>query len=112
LKEKLKNLKLRLKEWNKEEYGEMDDLTSKLVEDIAELDARGEEVSLNDVEVSIRKEKFGSLWWLLRAKDSMLVQRSRSKWLKEGDTNTKYFHNCIKKRANRNHVMTLKVEGG
>jgi len=112
LKEKLKILKLRLKDWNREEYGGMEDRIVKLVEEIAELDVRGEEVLLTDVEVILRKEKFGSLWRLLRAKDSMLVQRSGSKWLKEGDANTKYFHKCIKGRVSRNHITALKVDGG
>jgi len=41
LKEKLKRLKIRLKDWNKEEYGGMEDRVSSLIEEIAELDARG-----------------------------------------------------------------------
>jgi hypothetical protein len=111
LKEKLKKLKLRLKEWNTEEYGGMEDRITKLVEEIAEVDARSEMGVLGDADVQIRKAKFEDLWRLLRAKDSLMVQRSRSKWLKEGDANTKYFHNCVKGRASRNHVKALFVEG-
>jgi len=111
LKEKLKKLEILLKEWNKEEYGGMEDKIIKLVEEIAEVDVRSEVGALGEVEVQLRKDKFESLWRLLRAKDSLIVQRSRSKWLKEGDANTKYFHNCVKGRASRNQIKALFVEG-
>ena len=39
------------------------------------------------------------------------MQRSRYKWMKEGDANTKYFNHCIKGRAKRNHIKALKVRG-
>jgi len=112
LKEKLKNLKIRLKAWNKEEYGGMEDRVHMLVEEIAELDGRGEVGLLSELEVQLRKDKFGNLLRLLRAKDSLMVQRSRSRWLKEGDANTKFFHNCVKGRVSRNHVSVLLVDGG
>jgi len=38
-----------------------------------------------------------------------MVQRSRSKWCKEGDANTKFFHNCVKGRNSRNAIKASKV---
>jgi len=35
----------------------------------------------------------------------------RSKWLKEGDTNSKYFHRCVKARASRNSLKAINVNG-
>jgi hypothetical protein len=79
--------------------------------DIKDLDARGELVGLSSIEVESRKEKIASLWNLLRSKEALLFQRSRSKWLKEGDANTKFFHNSVKMRAKSNSITALKVDG-
>jgi len=111
LKEKLKLLKSRLKEWNKAEYGGMEVQITKLKEEIEELDIRGEGSLLDEDEVWSRKEKFSNLWRLLRAKDALVVQRSRVRWLKEGDANTKIFHNCMKARSCSNSVRALYVNG-
>ncbi|WJX46635.1 beta-amyrin 28-monooxygenase [Trifolium repens] len=42
----------------------------------------------------------------------MAFQRSRSKWLKEGDLNSKFFHNCIKSRLRRNMLVALRTQHG
>jgi hypothetical protein len=60
LKEKLKGLKLRIKAWNTEEYGGLDNRIGKLIVDIKDLDVRGKLVGLNDQEVALRKASFGA----------------------------------------------------
>lgn len=109
LKEKLKGLKFIIKEWHKGVYGDMEASVSKRVEDILELDVRGEEVGLSEEEVELRKSLFRDLWRLLRAKDSNMVQRARSKLFKEGDTNSKNFHKCVKIRNSGNSIKALRV---
>jgi hypothetical protein len=47
----------------------------------------------------------------LKSKDSQMFQRSRAKWLKEGDENTGYFHACVKTRRNLIRIVALKVDG-
>jgi len=110
--EKLKALKARVKEWHKGEYGDMEARIVKMVEDIHALDVRGEEVGLSGEEVQRRKSLFGDLWKILKAKDANMVQRARSRWLKNGDANTKYFHKCVKLRCSRNSIKALKVGDG
>lgn len=90
LKTKLKNLKLRLREWNRAEYGGMEEGVERLEDDIKELDEKGEEVGLEEEEIASRKSKFSDLWKILRAKDASIVQRSRARWMKDGDANSKY----------------------
>jgi hypothetical protein len=63
-----------------------------LVEDIKVKDLKGEEGTLSAGDVEIRKKFFSDLWRLLKSKELMVVQRSRSRWLREGDANTCYFH--------------------
>lgn len=109
LKEKLKRLKFIIKEWHKGEYGDMETKNEKLVEDISVFDVRGEEVGLNGEEIQHRKALFGDLWRILKAKDANMVQRARSRWIKNGDANSNYFHKCVKLRHSRNAIKALRL---
>jgi exonuclease III len=109
LKEKLRGLKARLKEWHIGEYGSLENRIKKVVEDIIELDVRGENVGLSIVEVSRRKELFVDFWKLQKIREATLFQRSRSKWLRFGDSNSKFFHGCVVARSKRNNMVALKV---
>jgi hypothetical protein len=109
LKEKLKGLKGVIKAWNKEVYGALDTKIRILVEDIKDVDVEGELVTLSEEEVSNRKKNFADLWHLLKSKESMIIQRSRAWWLKEGDANTSYFHKCLKARGSCNFIRSHQV---
>jgi hypothetical protein len=108
LKEKLKRLKGALKKWNKEVYGNVDSKIAALVGEIEELDLKGELCRLSVDDLLMRKGKFNQLWLLLKSKDSLEFQRSRSRWLKEGDANTGFFHACVKSRRRSNALVALK----
>jgi hypothetical protein len=109
LKEKLKALKFRLKEWHKEEYGKVENRIAKIVEDIEELDIRGESTGLSSQEVLLRKDLFVDFWKLQKIREASIFQRLKSKWLRQGDENSKYFHSCVVSRSKRNSIMALKV---
>ena len=47
-----------------------------------------------------------------KAEESFYAQKSRIKWLKEGDSNTPFFHNSDKSRFNRNKLVSLTKEDG
>jgi len=49
------------------------------------------------------------LWKYQVMKESMLAQKSRSKWLKEGDHNSRYFHAAINKRRRNNCLKGIFV---
>lgn len=77
----------------------MDTKIRDLVDSIKALDIKGEEVGLSRDEMKIRKDNFSQLRVLLKSKDSLVFQRSWSRWLKAGNANTRYFHVCIKARG-------------
>lgn len=39
-------------------------------------------------------------------------QRARKQWLQAGDINTAFFHQCSKRRRNRNHIEKIVDEEG
>jgi hypothetical protein len=83
-----------------------------LVVEIKDMDIRGELMGLTSQEVEDRKLKFSTLWKYLRSKEVIMFQRSRSNWLKEGDTNTKFFHGSVKARSKRNQLLAIRGEEG
>jgi hypothetical protein len=112
LKDKLRSLKVKLREWNKANYGAVDTKILLLVEEIKAKDLKGEEGSLSDSDVVLRKQHFLELWHLLKSKEGSLLQRSRSRWLREGDANSTYFHNLMKGRSKSNKIRALELQSG
>jgi hypothetical protein len=110
--EKLKAVKEALKKWNVETYGVLEKKILLLVTSIHDLEVMAEVRELSSEERLVWKQKCEQLWTLLRSKDCLEYQKSKAKWLKEGDTNSKYFHACVKGRKRINSIMALKKEGG
>jgi hypothetical protein len=112
LKERLKHLKGVIKEWNAVTFGEAENKKKLLTKGILVLDLKSEVSGLEEAEVVERKRLFEELWVLLKKIDALTYQRSRSKWLKEGDSNSRFFHNCIKARKRRNNLNVLRTPRG
>jgi hypothetical protein len=73
LKEKLKGLKGKIKEWRKVEYGSMEEWVDKLIGEIKDINEKGENLTLEDSEIVSHKDKFEELWRLLKAKDAKIL---------------------------------------
>ncbi|GKV15742.1 hypothetical protein SLEP1_g26499 [Rubroshorea leprosula] len=111
LKEKLKMLKKELKAWNKEVFGVIDRNMDAAREEIKQLDEKEENEGLTSMEIDKRKENFHKFMEWSKAKDNILFQKSRQRWLKEGDANTKFFHGCIVNRRKQNEIIGLYNNG-
>ncbi|KAK2372487.1 hypothetical protein QL285_073613 [Trifolium repens] len=112
LKERLKGLKGVIKAWSKEVYGKPEEKKNSLVDQINALDLKSVSIDLSLEEVARRKLLFDELWVVLKCIDASIFQRSRSKWLREGDSNTKYFHACVKGRRRTNTISALNTPLG
>ncbi|KAE8716021.1 RING finger protein [Hibiscus syriacus] len=55
--------------------------------------------------------EFKELWRLLRIEESIWCQKSRSRWIKNGDRNTRFFHLSALKRSRVNCIHTLNING-
>ncbi|XP_074292882.1 uncharacterized protein LOC141619762 [Silene latifolia] len=103
----LKGLKCHLKKLNKDQYGDIINLTH-----VAELshqqyhemlvgDPLNEELCQNEKVCAKEVEE------LRKAMDQFLSQKAKCDWLRYGDDNTSYFHACIKRRRAKNRVFKI-----
>ncbi|XP_058779060.1 uncharacterized protein LOC131653017 [Vicia villosa] len=114
LKEKLFRLKNRIKWWNKEVFGKIELEIEEGARDINFGDDRLE-VEAEDLHPEIikgRKEATSRFWTRLRLRENMIVQKSRLRWLKEGDSNSGLFHKVMKDNRNHNHIGPINSSRG
>lgn len=48
----------------------------------------------------------------MRDEESLLMQKAKVEWMKDGDRNTKFFHKIIKGRQHRSRIMNICDENG
>lgn len=48
----------------------------------------------------------------LNMQDSMLKQKTKLQWFKDGDKNTKYFHSVLRSRRRRLHIQRIRNHRG
>lgn len=111
VKEKLKLLKEDLKKWNTEVFGSLDHKIDKLKLNIQELDLYDEVFGLEEEEVIKRKEATTDLFRSLKQRNSLLAQKAKIRWLKEGDVNSKFFHRAINFRRKGNGIAVMLLDG-
>jgi hypothetical protein len=95
-----------LRKWNKEVFGILDLNIDKTMKDLNDIEGLlGGDVV--DVEMTRREGLNKEFWRQLHLKESLLKQKSRIRWVKEGDSNSKYFPESIKTRRRRNQLVAL-----
>ncbi|XP_071689016.1 uncharacterized protein [Rutidosis leptorrhynchoides] len=109
--DKLKNVKFALKEWSKVTYGsidvEIEDLKKKSID--WELKAENRALTNDEIDMWLDCRKK----WIDKEKiiTNMAKQKSRAKWIHDGDENSKYFHSMIKRRHSKRNIRGLNING-
>ena len=111
LKEKLKRLKSDLKVWNRDVFGNIHTRKKNILEAIKDLDDQNCVGSLSDCDRVKRYELICDLWEIDKKLDSLMCQKARIKWLKNGDSCTKFYHSTLRWRRLRNEVKGVEVGG-
>ncbi|KAL8542624.1 hypothetical protein ACS0TY_003487 [Phlomoides rotata] len=99
LKEKLKLLKMDLKSWNKTMFGNIDNQIEDKKRKIEILDRIDEALGLDEDEIIKRNLLTTELMRGLIWHDELMSQKAKTKWLTEGDVNSRFFHNWINRRS-------------
>ncbi|CAJ2632329.1 unnamed protein product [Trifolium pratense] len=111
LKEKLKMIKVALKEWHKTHAQNLPSRIDNLKIRLASLDEKGEEDDISEEDLVELHGVSHDIHSLSRLQASISWQQSRSLWLKEGDANSKYFHSVLASRRRRNALSVIQVDG-
>ncbi|KAH0645163.1 hypothetical protein KY284_033047 [Solanum tuberosum] len=109
---KLNRLRKVLETLNRNRFSEMETRVDLAMEKLRQCQDR---IQLNPLNMDLYMEenKLSQEARLLeKAKFQFLRQKSKMQWLKEGDQNTKFFHNYLKARRSNNRIFTIKDTNG
>ena len=65
----------------------------------------------SDQQVQDLKKIRAKVWEKATLHESIVRQKSRSQWIKEGDSNTSYFHKIINYSRRRNALRGMLIDG-
>ena len=111
LKNKLRNLRLVIKQWCKEKGDIKASQIQNLKQKLHDLENLASHRTLSESEVITKRILQQQLWDISTAYESLLRQMSRAKWIKEGDRNTAYFHKLINFRRSSGAVQGILIDG-
>ncbi|XP_057428588.1 uncharacterized protein LOC130722016 [Lotus japonicus] len=110
LMKKLKDLKRKINEWRKGRgiWGvqRIRELEEKVHWLMARMETEGSTKELRLERIAI----MGDLWKEYRAEEATWIQKSRLRWAREGDRNTRFFHRVCKVRTAKKSISQLRVE--
>jgi hypothetical protein len=109
--QKLKSLKIDLRRWNKDVFGDVNSRKNDLQVQIQDFDLLEETRPLSVEEGVMKDHLKADLEKVLLLEEIKWRQSSRATWLREGDKNTKFFHRVANSNRRFNTIDHLVVNG-
>ncbi|XP_028055424.1 uncharacterized protein LOC114259592 [Camellia sinensis] len=109
--QKLKHLKVELKVWNTEVFGNITTKLDATEEELHALDRIAEERVLHQSEMARKREARYEVWKLYISVEWLWHQQSKMNWSLHGDKNTRFFHAVASTRHNWNMINSISVNG-
>ena len=111
LKEKIKRLKDSIKIWNREQFGDTFKKYKQIEAALNKLEEDTIDRHLDPQQLVSRKKFQEKLWLAAHSHESLLRQKARARWIKEGDCNSRYFHMMINSSRRHNCLKGVKIDG-
>ncbi|KAH0714761.1 hypothetical protein KY285_007590 [Solanum tuberosum] len=108
---KMKNVSHKLSLWSRKHIGNVFDKVKEWEAKMLDLETDYIENDNDDLRPQIHKTQAEHTRWL-KCEQSILRQRANIRWLEDGDSNTKYFHNVINEKRRRATIHRIQSENG
>jgi hypothetical protein len=109
---KLRALRSHLSGWTKHVTGVLKKENLRLLSTIDDLEALAETNPLSAQEIELKNQSNAKIASLLREEEIKWYQRSKSKFIIEGDSNTRYFHSVANERHRKKCIHSLVQDDG
>lgn len=107
LSQKLKLLKKKINSWKKDHFGKVEEHKVQILANIHQIDLKEENGLLDDQDRSRQSFLQEEFYKKALQEEIKWKQRSKNKWLDEGDRNTKYFHGATSARRHTNWITSI-----
>lgn len=108
---KLCHLRSHLRTWNSSTFGNINHQKRALLQSIKEFDDIRDLHPLSPMDVDSHSNLLYQPEILYKKEETMWKQCSRIRWLKEGDSNIKFFHRIANQRRRSNRITILDYKG-
>lgn len=109
---KLRNVKRRIRIWNKEDFGHIFQAKSKAIDNLSEIQEKIQKDGFNDNLRNFEKATLTGLHNIISREEAFWKPRSQIDWLNTGDKNTKFFYLSTLKNRASNWISAIKSEQG
>jgi hypothetical protein len=112
LQRRLKHIKEKLKQWNKEVFENIDQAKKVLEEKMAWLQEQCIQEGYNEERKKEENQLIQDWEAICKQEEILWRQKSRVQWLKEGEKNTKFFHRSTLARRTHNKILKIRDQEG
>lgn len=97
--------------WNRDQYGNTLKKVQQIEADLNRLEDDSINRQLVPHEMMTRKKLQEELWAAALSHESLMRQKARVRWIKEGDCNSRYFHLLMNSKRTNNAVKGVHIDG-